>query len=317
MKLDQSVTLKSSIKTFNKLLLQLKPGCNYSNSIYRGVDHPFTYVCDVHGEIRSTPYKHFYMSDYACSQCAIEARTIAKRTSITEVLKRFVKAHGDKYDYSKVQYRSNSTKVEIICKHHGSFHQVPSDHYRGIGCIKCAAIDTSARVAISNDEFIRRASLVHNGRYDYTLTNYNRSLDMVNISCPYHGVFSQRASDHMNGNGCQQCGDNRKRAKYLSKPTILYYLYFPSVEAYKIGITLASRGIAKRYSSEKGLEYTILKEKVYSTGLMAYNREQAIIKKYAAYKYTGESFLVNEGGMTECFNTDVLGLKGKDIVKSA
>lgn len=45
--------------------------------------------------------------------------------------------HGDKYDYSKVEYINNSTKVCIICPIHGEFWQVPKSHLRGIGCNKC------------------------------------------------------------------------------------------------------------------------------------------------------------------------------------
>ena len=36
--------------------------------------------------------------------------------------------HGDKYDYSKVNYVNTMTKVFIICKEHGEFKQVPKHH---------------------------------------------------------------------------------------------------------------------------------------------------------------------------------------------
>lgn len=47
------------------------------------------------------------------------------------------KVHGDKYDYSKVEYVNSKTKVCIICSKHGEFWQLPSDHKRGCGCIRC------------------------------------------------------------------------------------------------------------------------------------------------------------------------------------
>ncbi len=46
--------------------------------------------------------------------------------------------HGDKYDYSKVQYINAKTKIIIGCKTHEEFNQIPSDHLRGHGCSKCA-----------------------------------------------------------------------------------------------------------------------------------------------------------------------------------
>lgn len=42
--------------------------------------------------------------------------------------------HGDVYDYSKVQYINNATKVEIVCPSHGSFWQLPPNHTNGNGC---------------------------------------------------------------------------------------------------------------------------------------------------------------------------------------
>ena len=45
--------------------------------------------------------------------------------------------HGDKYDYSKVEYVNNHTKVCIICPEHGEFWQVPNSHLNGRGCPFC------------------------------------------------------------------------------------------------------------------------------------------------------------------------------------
>ena len=44
------------------------------------------------------------------------------------------KVHGDKYDYSKVQYVDSDTKVCIVCPIHGEFEQFPGNHLRGYGC---------------------------------------------------------------------------------------------------------------------------------------------------------------------------------------
>lgn len=44
--------------------------------------------------------------------------------------------HGDKYDYSKVNYVNQTEKVCIICLKHGEFWQSPYLHLRGNGCAK-------------------------------------------------------------------------------------------------------------------------------------------------------------------------------------
>lgn len=48
-----------------------------------------------------------------------------------------IQVHGKKYEYSNVKYVNTSVKVEIICKEHGSFYQVPSYHISGNGCPTC------------------------------------------------------------------------------------------------------------------------------------------------------------------------------------
>jgi len=55
-----------------------------------------------------------------------------------ECIQKSKETHGDKYDYSKVEYVNANTKVIIICKEHGEFLQKPMSHKNGSGCRKCA-----------------------------------------------------------------------------------------------------------------------------------------------------------------------------------
>lgn len=45
--------------------------------------------------------------------------------------------HGNKYDYSKVDYKASHHPVEIVCKRHGPFWQEANNHVQGSGCKKC------------------------------------------------------------------------------------------------------------------------------------------------------------------------------------
>jgi len=47
------------------------------------------------------------------------------------------KAHGDKYDYSKVEYTNTKSKVVITCPLHGEFAQAAEAHLKGCGCSLC------------------------------------------------------------------------------------------------------------------------------------------------------------------------------------
>lgn len=60
-----------------------------------------------------------------------------KKLTTEEFIKRARAIHGDKYDYSKVEYINIKTKVCIICPEHGEFWQVPAEHLRGRGCKDC------------------------------------------------------------------------------------------------------------------------------------------------------------------------------------
>lgn len=58
--------------------------------------------------------------------------------TVEEFIRRAREIHGDKYDYSKVNYINNSTKVCIICPTHGEFWQRPVAHINlRQGCAKC------------------------------------------------------------------------------------------------------------------------------------------------------------------------------------
>ena len=60
-----------------------------------------------------------------------------KKLTQEEFIKKAHDVHGDKYDYSKVQYVNGITKVCIVCPIHGEFWQVASSHLQGHGCKEC------------------------------------------------------------------------------------------------------------------------------------------------------------------------------------
>lgn len=62
---------------------------------------------------------------------------MSKRLTTGEFIEKARKVHGDKYDYSNVEYVNSNTKVRIICTQHGEFLQKPNDHLSGKGCKWC------------------------------------------------------------------------------------------------------------------------------------------------------------------------------------
>lgn len=119
------------------------------------------------------------------------------------------KIHGDKYDYSKVEYVNNRTKVCVICPKHGEFFITPHNHLKGRGCQICGAEDKRKKLSDTTESFIEKAKKVHGDKYDYSKVEYTNNSTKVCIICPQHGEFWQMPSGHLNKNrprGCPQCG---------------------------------------------------------------------------------------------------------------
>jgi hypothetical protein len=54
--------------------------------------------------------------------------------------------------------------------------------------------------------FIKKANIIHNNTYDYSLVKYKNATSNVIIRCPLHGVFKQTPSNHVSGGcGCSRC----------------------------------------------------------------------------------------------------------------
>lgn len=128
---------------------------------------------------------------------------MSRKLTKEEFIKRAIEKHGDKYDYSKVDYKNATTKVCIICKEdgHGEFFQRPGDHVKGSGCPKCSG----NRIKLTTEEFIKRAKEVHGNKYDYCKVDYKNNYTKIRIICPDHGEFHQNAGSHLVGNGCPRC----------------------------------------------------------------------------------------------------------------
>lgn len=118
--------------------------------------------------------------------------------------------HSNAYDYSMVEYINSKTKIKIICHIHGMFEQIPNDHLSGHGCRKCSDNRCVERLIYNTDLFVSKANIKHNNFYDYSLVEYTSNKEKVKIICPIHGVFEQAPCNHLNGQGCPDCGGAKK-----------------------------------------------------------------------------------------------------------
>lgn len=129
-----------------------------------------------------------------------------------EFIKKAVSIHGDKYNYSRVRYINSSTKVEIICPIHGSFWQTPNMH---IGCHKRGCPSCGGTKKMTIKEFVEKARKIHSDKYDYSLVEYKNNKAKVKLICPKHGLFEITPNQHLRGDGCPACWEQRRRKGVL------------------------------------------------------------------------------------------------------
>lgn len=107
---------------------------DYSQTVYVKSNEKVKIICPIHGVFEQTPRMH--LTGRGCKQCG------RNRTKLTtdEFIRRAKSVHGDKYDYSEVEYIGTHDKVKIICPEHGAFYQTPHCHIISKqNCPKCAA----------------------------------------------------------------------------------------------------------------------------------------------------------------------------------
>ena len=64
----------------------------------------------------------------------------------------------------------------------------------------------------NTQEFIKKATIVHNNTYSYEFSKYVNKTQKVEITCPIHGNFHQRPNDHLNGSGCGECASKSRKS---------------------------------------------------------------------------------------------------------
>ena len=108
----------------------------YKNTNYISAHKKVIITCRTHGDFEQIPHSH--LSGRGCPSCGNIQTGITKTDSNDQFLEKAIKKHGDKFVYSKVDYKNTRTNIIITCRIHGDFEQKPYHHLRcEIGCPKC------------------------------------------------------------------------------------------------------------------------------------------------------------------------------------
>lgn len=141
-----------------------------------------TIICKDHGEFTQRASSHT-----AGNGCKLCFQHNVLRSNTDDFIKKAIDKHGKKYDYSKVNYVTNRTKVEIICPNHGSFFQTPFSHLTGgNSCHKCRESKGERMLSVMLDKLnIPYKQEVRFKGFKYA---YDFYLQEHEILIEYHGI---------------------------------------------------------------------------------------------------------------------------------
>ena len=275
---------------------------SYLKTVYVNYDKDKVIItCKLHGDFLQRPSDH--LRGKGCKVCGIIKGASQK---ILKASKNFIeksnKIHKGKYSYNNFRYTKAKEKSYITCNIHGDFLQTPNDHLSGKGCNECGIDNYRSTL----EAFIIKANLLHDNKYDYSLTKYpSNNNGHIDVSCQLHGVFTTTPRMHLAGSGCKICKTKNgftlgSFTKYCKDDKGILYLIELSDKSetfYKIGIT--SKSIEERF--KKGsIPYsykTLLK--IEDDPTLIFNLESTLKSLMYTLKITPKK---DFNGKTECFS---------------
>lgn len=112
--------------------------------------------------------------------------------------------YGDRYDYSKVDYKNREHRVTIVCPVHGDFQVYAREHLDGKGCPKCE----------KGEKFLLKLKEKFGDKFGLDEFVYESSTMPVTLICPTHGAFSRLPHQILNSSlGCPECANDIVKQK--------------------------------------------------------------------------------------------------------
>jgi hypothetical protein len=186
---------------------------DYSKTDYKNSYTKVEIVCEHHGVFTQRPKDHLRSGGLhaGCPKCGDNKAARARTKSTEYFLEKARSIHGDKFDYSKVNYKHTHKNVKIICKKHNlEFEVTPSNFVGNVhNCPDCFK-EINSRLDFTTEEFIDKCKAIHGELYDYSKVKYVGAFDKITIICSKHGEFLQSAYAHKNKlQGCPDCSTSK------------------------------------------------------------------------------------------------------------
>ena len=199
-------------------------GYDFSKAVYTGARKPLEVVCKLHGSFYPMPTN--LLKGRGCSVCGKIKGGLKIRKDNQFFIEKSKEVHGDRYDYSKVNYAGNDKPVEIVCSEHGSFFQAPCSHYSGSGCPDCIRRNFKSLTSLlgSIDPYLST-------RWELLSTHNEvgfKIVDKVKVLCKEHNeVFESNFFYLLKRKSCcdvtryEMVGESQKIDSYVYKTLIL------------------------------------------------------------------------------------------------
>ena len=192
----------------------------------KNIHKDYNYKYYINGDVKSHDYIEIKCRDHdnrfkqkvythlngstGCKECYTNKITSKNKITKSEFIERSNRKHGNIYDYTKVNLIDSKTKVEVVCKEHGSFFPTPSNHMMGSKCPKCSIINKSESQKITFVEFIERSNNIYHGLYQYTKPGIFDYKLPIKAICKKHGEFILNPERHITkGQCCTLCTEER------------------------------------------------------------------------------------------------------------
>ena len=142
---------------------------------------------------------------------------MCRKLNTKEFIEKANLTHNNLYDYSISEYTGTSNHIDIICKIHGCFKQSAYSHMNGQGCPYCK----KNRIIV--EDLLNKYRKIHNNKYDYSKVKYTGCSENIEIMCPIHGTFFQKAIYHQK-HGCPKCGNvyRKNTTDFMSEAKIIH-----------------------------------------------------------------------------------------------
>lgn len=177
-------------------------------------------TCPIHGDFFQRAYSH--IEGYSCGKCNL-------RKTKEQFIKGAIGVHGNKYDYSLVDYITNKIKVNVICPRHGSFWVRPDGHIfsmAGCPCCKESKGETYIR------EFLEDLGIKFIQEYKFEQSSYRFDffLPEQNILIEFHGKQHYEAIDMFGGEAslkeCKRRDEEKVKLAFEKKTPLIVLEYF-------------------------------------------------------------------------------------------